>query len=84
MNPFINKKMFIHQCAMCVCVCVCVCVLVPQSCPALCDPMECSLPGSSVHGIHQTTTHVHKNTHIHIRSFRKPQEVTDPKIPLSN
>ena len=24
-----------------------------QSCPTLCDPMECSLPGSSVHGIFQ-------------------------------
>ena len=24
--------------------------LVPQSCLALCDPMDCSLPGSSVHG----------------------------------
>ena len=24
-----------------------------QSCPTLCDPMECSLPGSSVHGILQ-------------------------------
>ena len=22
-----------------------------QSCPNLCDPMDCSLPGSSVHGI---------------------------------
>ena len=22
-----------------------------QSCPTLCDPMNCSLPGSSVHGI---------------------------------
>ena len=30
---------------------VCVCVLVAQSCPILCDPMDCSLPGSSVHGI---------------------------------
>ena len=28
-----------------------VCVLVPQSCLTLCNPMECSLPGSSVHGI---------------------------------
>ena len=28
--------------------------LVAQSCPALCDPMDCSLPGSSVHGILQT------------------------------
>ena len=24
---------------------------VAQSCPALCDPTDCSLPGSSVHGI---------------------------------
>ena len=24
---------------------------VAQSCPTLCDPMDCSLPGSSVHGI---------------------------------
>ena len=22
-----------------------------QSCPTLCDPMDCSLPGSSIHGI---------------------------------
>ena len=27
--------------------CVCVCA---QSCPTLCDPMDCSLPGSSVRG----------------------------------
>ena len=26
---------------------------VTQSCPTLCDPMDCSLPGSSVHGISQ-------------------------------
>ena len=24
-----------------------------QSCPSLCDPMDCSLPGSSIHGIFQ-------------------------------
>ena len=24
-----------------------------QSCPTLCDPMDCSLPGSSLHGIPQ-------------------------------
>ena len=41
------------------CVCVCVCERerererVAQSCPSLCNPMNCSLPGSSVHGIHQ-------------------------------
>ena len=39
---------------------VCVCVLSRfssvqslQSCPNLCDPIDCSLPGSSVHGILQ-------------------------------
>ena len=26
---------------------------VAQSCPTLCDPMDCSLPGSSVRGIFQ-------------------------------
>ena len=28
-------------------------VLAAQSCPALCDPMDCSPPGSSAHGILQ-------------------------------
>ena len=28
-------------------------VKIAQSCPTLCDPMDCSLPGSSVHGISQ-------------------------------
>ena len=37
----------------CVCACVCVCVLVILSCLTLCDPMDCSPPGSSVHGILQ-------------------------------
>ena len=30
--------------------------LVTQSCPTLWDPMDCSLPGSSVHGILQVIT----------------------------
>ena len=30
-----------------------ICVLVTQSCPTLCNPMDGSLPGSSVHGILQ-------------------------------
>ena len=29
------------------------CVLLTQSCPTLCYPLDCSLPGSSVHGISQ-------------------------------
>ena len=31
-------------------------VLVAQLCPILCDPMDCSPPGSSVHGILQART----------------------------
>ena len=46
---------------MCVCVCVCVCVYIYdnaaamfiQLCPTLCDPVDCSPPGSSYHGILQ-------------------------------
>ena len=34
-------------------VCASVYVLVTRSCPTLCDPMDCSLPGFSVHGILQ-------------------------------
>ena len=38
----------------CVCVCVCVCVFpIAQSRPTLCDPMDCSSPGSSVHVVFQ-------------------------------
>ena len=29
---------------------------VAQSCPTLCDPVDCSPPGSSVHGILQART----------------------------
>jgi len=31
-------------------VCCAVLCLAAQSCPTLCDPVDCSLPGSSVHG----------------------------------
>ena len=33
----------------CVCMCVCVCAKLLQSCLTLCDPMDCSPPGSCVH-----------------------------------
>ena len=29
------------------------CSLVTKLCPTLCDPMGCSLPGSSIHGVSQ-------------------------------
>ena len=32
---------------------MCVCAKLLQSCPTLCNPVDCSLPGSSVHGILQ-------------------------------
>ena len=31
---------------------------VAQSCPILCDPMDCSPPGSSIHGIFQARVHL--------------------------
>ena len=37
-------------------VCACVCAKLLQSCPTLCDPMDCSLPGSSFCGILQART----------------------------
>ena len=38
---------------MCVCVCVHMCAKSLQSCWTLCDTMDCSPPGSSIHGILQ-------------------------------
>ena len=46
-SRFGNK--FLYSCFYC----LCVWVLVTQSCPALCDSMDWSLPGSSVCGISQ-------------------------------
>ena len=40
-----------YRARVCVRACLCVCVRVlTELCPALCDPVDCSLPGSSVHG----------------------------------
>ena len=39
--------------SVCVCVCVCVCVLVARSCLTLCNPMDCSPPGSFVYRVFQ-------------------------------
>jgi len=46
------REVWARNLGVCVCVCVCVCVHA-QLCPTLCDPMDCSRPGSSVHGILQ-------------------------------
>ena len=43
---FPNIRVFSNESALCLrCVCE-----VAQSCPTLCDPVDCSPPGSSVHG----------------------------------
>ena len=53
MKNKINKKAFLLSASLDVteeshCVCA---YSVAMSCPTLCDPMDCSLPGSSVRGI---------------------------------
>jgi len=57
--------LFINRVYVCVCVCVCAHVCA-QSCPTLCDTTDCSLPGSSVHGMSQ----VRILEEITISSFR--------------
>ena len=47
------EGLFLKVWAVFVCVYVCVCVLVAQLHLTLCDPMDYSLPGASVHGILQ-------------------------------
>ena len=42
-----------HGSSKCKFFCVCLCAKLLQSSPALCDPMNMPLPGSSVHGILQ-------------------------------
>ena len=57
-----EERMCVYVCVcvcvcvcMCVCVCVCVCVCAQslQWCLTLCDPVDCSPPGFSVHGVLQ-------------------------------
>ena len=48
-QPFVTSYIMY----VCVCTRACVCVRSLQSCPTLCDPMDYSPPGSSVHGILQ-------------------------------
>ena len=49
-------------------------VLVIQSCPTVCDPMDCSPPGSSVHGILQARIYWSGLT------FPSPGDLPDPGI----
>ena len=56
----------------------CVC-LVTQSCPTLCDPMDCSPPGSCVHGVSPG-----KNTRLGCHAFLRrifPTQGLNPGLP---
>ena len=45
-SPIKKDTHALRSCALC-------CAFITQSCPTLCDPVDCSPPGSSVHGILQ-------------------------------
>ena len=51
------------------------CVLVAQLCPTLCNPKDCSLPGSSVHGILQARILEWLAIHFS-RGFSRPRDWT--------
>ena len=48
-------------------------LLVARSCPALCDPMDCSPPGSSVHETLQART-------LEWVPFPSPRDLPDPYL----
>ena len=50
-------------------------VVVAQSYPTLCDPMDCNLPGSSVHGILQARI-------LEWLAIPSPEDLPDPGIKL--
>ena len=50
--PYRISQYFLEDYCSCLCVYMCVCIC-SQLCPTLCDPVDCSPPGSSVHGIFQ-------------------------------
>ena len=49
-------------------------VLITQSCLTLCDPMDCSAPGFSVHGILARI----------LEPFPSPGDLSDPGIKLAS
>ena len=53
-----------------------------QLCPALCDPMDCSLPGSSVHGIFQAIT-LERVAISYSRGSSQPRDQTASPICLA-
>ena len=55
---------------------------VAQLCPTLCNPMDCSLPGSSVHGVFQARI-LEWVAMTNLDSLLKSRDITSPtKVPL--
>ena len=60
---------------------------VAQSCPTLCDPMDCSPPASSVHGIFQARVLewgaiAFSDKHLKAPKERQTYYILDPKVPM--
>ena len=51
----------------------------PQSCPTLCDPTDCSLPGSSVHG-DSPGKNAGAGCRAHLQGFF-PTQGSNPRFP---
>ena len=58
--------------------CMCVCAKLLQSCLIPCDPMDCSLPDSSVCGIFQAR--ILEWVEIPFLSFPSPGDLPNPEI----
>ena len=56
------------------------CFLIAKSCPTLCDPVDCSLPGSSVHRILQAKILEWVAIPFSRDSFRPRDETWDSRI----
>ena len=65
-NSHLEEKLFSISLILCLHEVMKVKVLVTQLCLTLCDPMDCSPPGSSVHGIFQA-----RNTGVVVISFSR-------------
>ena len=74
----------IHVCVcvcVCACVCMCVCVLVAWWCSTLCNPIYCSPPGPSIHGILQARTLKSVAISFSKRNYRKKESELTQSCP---
>ena len=79
--------LYLYTCFIYIYIYVCVCVYMRvqslQLCPTLCDPMDCSLSGFSVHGISQarilewvSISFIYLYIHIHTYIYIQKNTVT--------